>query len=154
MPPVTRRQAMAHEAIRVETSDGVMTVTLNRPEVHNAMNNAMRRELTEVCSALRTDDSVRVVLVTGAGDRAFSAGADIREFVKPLVPTEFREERRRIDFRQELDRCPQPVVAAIRGHCFGGGLELALACDIRIAGDDARRALTEIGLAILPGAGG
>src|SRR5215467_6635722 len=117
MPAVTRRHRMAYEAIRVDTSDGVMTVTLNRPEVHNAMNNAMRRELTEVFSALRTDDAVRVVLVTGAGDRAFSAGADIREFVKPLVPTEFREERRRIDFRQELDRCRQPIVAAIRGHC-------------------------------------
>jgi len=145
---------MTYQAIRVDTADGVMTITLNRPDVHNAMNNAMRRELTAVFEGLRTDDAVRVVLVTGAGERAFSAGADIREFVKPLVPTEFREERRRVDFRQAMDRCPQPIVAAIRGHCFGGGLELALACDIRIAADDARLGLTEIDLAIIPGGGG
>ena len=145
---------MTYEAIRVDTADGVMTITLNRPDVHNAMNNAMRRELTAVFEGLRTDDAVRVVLVTGAGERAFSAGADIREFVQPLVPTEFREERRRVDFRQAMDRCPQPIVAAIRGHCFGGGLELALACDIRIAADDARLGLTEIDLAIIPGGGG
>lgn len=145
---------MAYEAIRVESADGVMTVTLNRPEVHNAMNNAMRGELAEVFTRVRTDDAVRVVLVAGAGDRAFSAGADIREFVKTLPPTQFREERKRLDFRQEIDRCPQPIIAAIRGHCFGGGLELALACDIRIAADDARLGLTEIDLAIIPGGGG
>src|SRR4029453_19036205 len=84
----------------------------------------------------------------------FAAGADIREFVEPLVPTQFREERRRIDFRQALDRCPQPIIAAIRGYAFGGGLELALACDIRIAGEDAQLGLTEVNLAIIPGGGG
>ena len=145
---------MNYEAIRVESADGVMTVTLNRPEVHNAMNNAMRSELCEVFTRVRTDDAVRVVLVAGAGDRAFSAGADIREFVKTLAPTQFREERKQLDFRQEMDRCPQPIIAAIRGHCFGGGLELALASDIRIAADDARLGLTEIDLAIIPGGGG
>jgi enoyl-CoA hydratase/carnithine racemase len=145
---------MPYEAIVVESADGVTTITLNRPEVHNAQNAAMRRELTETFTRLRTDDQTRVVLVHGAGDKAFSAGADIREFVKPLVPVEFREERRRHDFRQEMDRCPQPIIAAIRGHCFGGGLELALACDIRIAADDARLGLTEIDLAIIPGGGG
>jgi enoyl-CoA hydratase len=145
---------MAYEAILVESADGVTTVTLNRPDVHNAQNNAMRRELTEVFTRLRADDQTRVVLIHGAGDKAFSAGADIREFTKPLVPTEFREERRRMDFRQEIDRCPQPFIAAIRGHCFGGGLELALACDIRVAADDARLGLTEIDLAIIPGGGG
>ena len=128
---------MTYEAIRYEVADHVATITLNRPDVHNAMNNTMRRELTEVFTRLATDDAVRVVLVTGAGDRAFSAGADIREFVEPLVPTQFREERKRIDFRQAMDRCGQPIIAAIRGYAFGGGLELALACDIRIAADDA-----------------
>ncbi|HKZ05234.1 MAG TPA: enoyl-CoA hydratase-related protein [Methylomirabilota bacterium] len=145
---------MTYEAIRYEVAEHVAAVTLNRPEVHNAMNNAMRRELTEVFMRLAADDSVRVVLITGAGDRAFSAGADIREFVEPLVPTRFREERKRIDFRQAMDRCPQPIIAAIRGYAFGGGLELALACDIRIAADDARLGLTEIDLAIIPGGGG
>src|SRR5262245_37903638 len=143
---------MTYEAIRYEVADHVATVTLNRPDVHNAMNNAMRRELTGVFTRLATDDTVRVVLITGAGERAFSAGADIREFVEPLVPSQFREERKRIDFRQAMDRCPQPIVAAIRGYAFGGGLELALACDIRIAADDAQLGLTEINRAIIPGA--
>ena len=145
---------MAYEAIRYELTDGIATITLNRPNVHNAMNEKMREELTGCFTDLAQSAEARAIVVIGAGERAFSAGADIREFVKPLVPTEFREERRRVDFRQAMDRCPQPIVAAIRGHCFGGGLELALACDIRIAADDARLGLTEIDLAIIPGGGG
>jgi enoyl-CoA hydratase len=145
---------MSYEAIRYAVDDGVATVTLNRPDVHNAMNEAMRRELTQCFTALVTDDDVRVILVTGAGEKAFSAGADVREFVEPQVPTRFREARRRVDFRQVMDRCAQPIIAAIRGYAFGGGLELALACDVRIAGEGARLGLTEIDLAIIPGGGG
>jgi len=145
---------VTYETIRYETTDGVATVTLNRPDVHNAMNEAMRRELTHCFSALATDDGVRVVVVTGTGERAFSAGADIREFVAPQVPTVFRESRKRVDFRQAMERCPQPIIAAVRGYAFGGGLELALACDIRVAGDDAQLGLTEVNLAIIPGGGG
>jgi enoyl-CoA hydratase len=144
----------AYETIRSEHADGVATVTLSRPEVHNAMNETMRRELVRCFERLATDDSVRVVVVTGAGGRAFSAGADIREFVAPQVPTVFREHRRRIDFRAVMDGCPQPIIAAIVGYAFGGGLELALACDVRIAASDARLGLTEIDLAIIPGGGG
>jgi enoyl-CoA hydratase len=143
-----------YETIRCEVAEGVGTVTLNRPDVHNAMNNPMRRELTRCFTELAPDDDVRVIVVTGAGERAFSAGADIREFVEPLVPVRFREQRRRLDFRQAMDRCPQPIIAAIRGYAFGGGLELALACDIRIAGEDAQVGLTEVNLAIIPGGGG
>jgi enoyl-CoA hydratase len=145
---------VSYTAIRYEVDEGLATVTLNRPDVHNAMNDAMRRELTDVFTALVTDDAIRAVVVTGEGDRAFSAGADIREFVDVPTITGFREQRRRIDFRQAMDRCPQPIIAAIRGYAFGGGLEMALACDIRIAGDDAQLGLTEINLAIIPGGGG
>ena len=145
---------MTYQAIRSESRDGVATVTLNRPEVHNAMNETMRRELTHVFDALATSEDVRCIVVTGAGERAFSAGADIREFVETGSPTQFRESRRRLDFRQAMDRCWQPIIAAIRGHCFGGGLELALACDIRIASEDSRLGLTEVDLAIIPGGGG
>jgi enoyl-CoA hydratase len=145
---------MSYETVISQVEDGVAAVTLNRPEVHNAMNNAMRRELTEIFGQIRADEAIRVVLVTGGGDKAFSAGADIREFVEAQVPTQFRDSRRRLDFRSEMDRCPQPIVAAIRGHCFGGGLELALACDVRVAAEDARLGLTEIDLAIIPGGGG
>jgi enoyl-CoA hydratase/carnithine racemase len=143
-----------YQTIVWEVADGVGTLTLNRPEVHNAMNETMRRELTECFGALVGNEEVRVVVVRGAGERAFSAGADIREFVEPQVPTRFREARRRHDFRQVMDRCTQPILAAIRGYAFGGGLELALACDVRVAGDDARLGLTEIDLAIIPGGGG
>jgi enoyl-CoA hydratase len=145
---------MNYETIVWEVAAGVATLTLNRPDVHNAMNEQMRGELVACFGGLVGNDDVRVVVVTGAGERAFSAGADIREFVAPQVPVRFRETRRRLDFRQLLDRCPQPSVAAIRGYAFGGGLELALACDIRIAGDDARLGLTEVDLAIIPGGGG
>jgi enoyl-CoA hydratase/carnithine racemase len=145
---------VSYEAIRSEIADGVATVTLNRPDVHNAMNETMRRELTQCFSDLAVDDEVRVVVVTGAGERAFSAGADIREFVEPAPPTRFREQRKRVDFRQAMDRCWQPILAAVRGYAFGGGLELALACDIRIASEDAQLGLTEINLAIIPGGGG
>jgi enoyl-CoA hydratase/carnithine racemase len=143
-----------YEAIRYEQADGVATITLSRPEVHNAMNQAMRRELLGVFTHLRTHDGVRAVVVQGAGDRAFSAGADIREFLEPPVVTQFREARRRVDFRREMERCPQAIIAAIRGYAFGGGLELALACDIRVAAEDAQLGLTEINLAIIPGGGG
>ena len=145
---------MTYEAIRYEAADGVATVTLNRPDVHNAMNETMRRELTRCFQDLATDDEVRVIVVTGGGERAFSAGADIREFVEPASATRFREQRKRLDFRQAMDLCWQPIIAAIRGYAFGGGLELALACDIRLASEDAQLGLTEVNLAIIPGGGG
>jgi enoyl-CoA hydratase len=145
---------MSYDTLLYDLADGVATVTLNRPDVHNAMNDRMRRELVQCFGELVTNDDARAIVVTGAGERAFSAGADIREFVAPQVPTRFREHRKRVDFREVMDRCPQPLIAAIRGYAFGGGLELALACDLRIAGDDARLGLTEIDLAIIPGGGG
>jgi enoyl-CoA hydratase len=145
---------MAYEAIRYELADGIATVTLNRPAVHNAMNERMREELTACFGELARSEDARVVVVTGTGERAFSAGADIREFVAPQVPVRFRDGRRRVDFRAAMDRCPQPIIAAIRGFALGGGLELALACDIRIAGEDSQLGLTEVNLAIIPGGGG
>ena len=143
-----------YEAIRYEVQDTIATVTLNRPDVHNAMNETMRRELTRCFDGVATDDAVKVVIVTGAGPRAFSAGADIREFVAPLVPVQFREQRRRLDFRQAMERCGQPILAAMNGFALGGGLELALTCDIRIAAADVQMGLTEVNLAIIPGGGG
>jgi enoyl-CoA hydratase/carnithine racemase len=145
---------MTYEAICYELADGIATITLNRPAVHNAMNERMREELTACFGELVRSEDARVVVVTGTGERAFSAGADIREFVAPQVPVKFRDGRRRVDFRAAMDRCPQPIIAAIRGFALGGGLELALACDIRIAGEDSQLGLTEVNLAIIPGGGG
>jgi len=145
---------MKYEAIRYELADGVATITLNRPEVHNAMNEKMREELTACFGDIAQNADVRVVVATGAGEQAFSAGADIREFVAPQVPVQFRAHRQRVDFRAAMDRCGQPIIAAIRGFALGGGLEFALACDIRIASEDSLLGLTEVNLAIIPGGGG
>ncbi len=145
---------MTYQTILVDRQDHVATITLNRPDVLNAQNNPMREELLQVFAALKSDEDVRAIVVTGAGERAFSAGADIKEFLESPVPTRFREQRRRLDYRGEMERCPQPIIAAIRGFALGGGLELALACDIRIAAEDAQLGLTEINLAIIPGGGG
>jgi len=145
---------MAGEPVRYEAKDGIATITLDRPDVLNAMNNPMRAQLLEIFTRLRTDDAVKAVVVTGSGDRAFCAGADIREFLEPPTPTHFREARQRLDFRADMERCPQAIIAAIRGFALGGGLEFALACDIRIAAEDAQLGLTEINLAIIPGGGG
>ena len=145
---------MPDKVVRYEAQDGIALITLDRPDVLNAMNNQMRTELFEIFTRLRMDESVKVVVVTGGGDRAFSAGADIRESLEPPTPTHFRESRKRLDFRSEMDRCPQPIIAAIRGFALGGGLEFALACDIRVAAEDAQLGLTEINLAIIPGGGG
>jgi enoyl-CoA hydratase len=144
----------AYETILYAVDAQVATVTLNRPDVHNAQNETLRRELHDIFGALSTDDVVKVIVVTGAGDRAFSAGADIREFVAPASPTELRERRKRLDYRAMMERCPQPIIAAINGFALGGGLELALACDIRIAAETAQVGLTEVNLAIIPGGGG
>jgi enoyl-CoA hydratase/carnithine racemase len=143
-----------YQTIIVDRQDHVATITLNRPDVLNAQNNSMREELFQVFSALKSDEDTRAIVVTGAGERAFSAGADIKEFLEPPVPTRFREQRKRLDYRGEMDRCPQPIIAAIRGFALGGGLELALACDIRIAAEDAQLGLTEVTLGIIPGGGG
>ena len=143
-----------YETIVYTVEEQVATITLNRPDVHNAQNDTLRREMYHAFSGLITDDDVKVVVVTGAGDRAFSAGADIREFVEPASPTQLRERRKRVEYRAMMDRCPQPIIAAINGFALGGGLELALACDIRIAAENATLGLTEVNLAIIPGGGG
>src|SRR5215510_6244408 len=132
---------MAYEAIRHELADAVATITLNRPNVHNAMNERMREELTACFTELAQCGEARAIVVTGAGEKAFSAGADIPEFVTPQVPVKFRDGRRRVDFRAAMDRCGQPIIAAIRGFALGGALEMILT-GARI---DAREAL-RIGL--------
>ena len=144
----------SYETILYAVEEQVATITLNRPDVHNAQNDTLRRELHQAFTTLTTDEDVKAIVITGAGARAFSAGADIREFVEPASPTQLRERRKRIDYRSVMDRCSQPIIAAINGFALGGGLELALACDIRIAAENATLGLTEINLAIIPGGGG
>jgi enoyl-CoA hydratase/carnithine racemase len=137
-----------------EVQDGIGILTLNRPEVMNAVNQALLAALHEHLSAWRFDSSVRAVIVTGAGDKAFSAGADLKERAT-LTPDEVRRFLTTIrDTFTLVERMPQPVLAAINGLALGGGLEFALACDLRLATESASMSLTETSLAIIPGAGG
>jgi enoyl-CoA hydratase len=142
------------DTLQIETTDAIATVTLNRPKVHNALNAAMLRELDEAIGALGGDASVRVILLRGAGEKAFAAGADISELaaVDASNAIQFAERAQRI-FRR-IETLPKPVIAAINGYALGGGCELAMACALRIAADTARLGQPEIRLGILPGYGG
>jgi len=120
----------------------------------NAFNYQLLLELGQVVEGIRIDPDVRVVVFTGSGDRAFSVGADLKER-KTLTESMVRRNLNKIgDVFTMIDQLPQPTIAVINGFAFGGGMELALACDFRIAADSAVMGLTETGLAIIPGAGG
>ena len=144
---------VSYETLRVETTDGIATITINRPEKRNALSAAVRRELVAAFDALEVDDAVRVVVLTGAGDKAFVAGADIGEFAErtPIEQRAAMEGRRVFEV---VAAFPKPVIAAINGFALGGGCELALACDLRLAARSARLGQPEVNLAILPGGGG
>jgi enoyl-CoA hydratase/carnithine racemase len=140
-------------SIGLEIAGGVARITIDRPAHLNALNEALRGELAEAVERAVLANA-RVMLLTGAGGRAFVAGADLEELID-LDPAQALEVSVRIAaFHDRLEALSIPVVAAIRGWCLGGGLELALACDIRIASDTARFGLPEIKLGILPGGGG
>jgi enoyl-CoA hydratase/carnithine racemase len=137
-----------------EVQDGIGIITLNRPEVMNAVNRALLSALHGCLHAWQYDRTVRAIVVTGSGDKAFSAGADLKERAT-LTPDEVRQFLGLIrDTFTLVERMPQPVVAAINGLALGGGLEFALACDLRVAAASASLGLTETSLAIIPGAGG
>ena len=144
---------MEYETLRVERDAGVATVTIDRPEKRNALNGQVRRELIAALDELESDGAVRVVVITGAGEKAFVAGADIREFAE-RTPIEQRAamEGRRVF--EAVAAFPRPVIASINGYALGGGCELALACDLRIAARSARLGQPEVNLGILPGGGG
>lgn len=132
---------------------GAATVTLNRPEARNAMNRAMRRQLLTVLERLRDDREVRVVILIGAGEKAFCAGGDLSE-VEHFTPLEARayiELSRAVT--HTLESMPQPVIAAVRGYALGGGFELALACDLVLASDDAKFGQPQAKIGLIPGGG-
>lgn len=142
--------------IKYEKSDRVARVTLNRPEVLNAMNLAMHAALCEVWDDIETDDDVWVVVLTGAGDRAFSVGQDLKELVaRPAARSTFGS-RGKPGWPRLTERFgfAKPVVAAVNGLALGGGFELALAADIIVAVDNAEFALPEARLGLIAGAGG
>ncbi|MGZ5441638.1 MAG: enoyl-CoA hydratase/isomerase family protein [Thermoanaerobaculia bacterium] len=142
------------ENVRTENKDGVLVITIDRPKVLNALNAQTVAEIGEAFTAAREDDSIRCVIVTGSGEKAFVAGADINELAQmtPITGKATAERGQRI-FRA-IEKFPKPVIAAINGFALGGGCELALACHIRIASEKAQLGLPEVSLGIIPGYGG
>lgn len=142
------------ENIQLEVQDFIATVTINRPDSLNAFNYETLCELGETAEILKTDKNVRLVIVKGAGEKAFSVGADLKER-KTLSEQQVRRNVNKIgEVFHAIEKLPQPTIAVMNGHAFGGGMELALACDFRIAVKEAIMGLTETSLAIIPGAGG
>ncbi len=146
---------MGFETAIYEKNDrGIAYVTLNRPKALNAFSVRMRDDLFEILSAVRQDDEVRVVVFKGAGDKAFCAGADLKEFLTAPSAVKARKIRAIRDLWRLFLSVPQPLLAALHGYVLGSGIEIALFCDLRIASDDTIFGLPEVGLGILPGAGG
>jgi enoyl-CoA hydratase len=142
------------QAVTSRVEDGIAFITLNRPEALNAINEDVRRELPAAIDAAGQDPDVRVLVIGGAGERAFCAGADIKEFAAADSPAIYRDERVHHHWMAAFERASKPILASIHGHCLGGGLEIALACDLRIAATNAVFGFPETGLGIIPGAGG
>jgi enoyl-CoA hydratase len=142
------------ENVRTETRDQILIVTIDRPKVLNALNAQTVEEIGRVFAEARGDEAVRAVIVTGGGEKAFVAGADINELARQS-PISGKETSERGQFiLSQIERFPKPVIAAINGFALGGGCELALACHIRIASEKAQIGLPEVSLGIIPGYGG
>ncbi|MCM3138278.1 enoyl-CoA hydratase [Bacillus safensis] len=143
--------SLVHFSIQDEQI-GIMT--LNRPEQANSLSSTMLEEINQLIQEIKHDESIRCLLITGAGSKVFCAGADLKER-RLMTEAEARGAVRSIQQTfMEIESIPVPVIAVMNGHALGGGLELALACDLRIAQAGARLGLPETGLAIIPGAGG
>ena len=134
--------------------DGIAWITLSRPDVHNAINLQMRDDLWQALDVAESDPEIGVVIFTGAGEAAFSAGADVSEFGSTPSLVAARDARHDRDLWWRLECFPKPMIAAIRGWALGAGLELALYCDLRLATPDSTFGLPEVSLGYIPAAGG
>jgi enoyl-CoA hydratase len=145
---------MSFQNLLVADAEGVRTITINRPDKLNALNHATILELRAAFAAARADDAVRVVVLAGAGPKAFVAGADIAELaaMTPVASKHFSHVGQRM--MREVEVLGKPVICRIQGFALGGGLELAMCCHLRIASDNARVGLPEITLGVMPGFGG
>ena len=145
---------MSEQEVLYEVADGIATITINRPTKYNALNNTVRSALTDFFKKAEKDDAVRVVVLTGAGEKAFAAGADITGFPgidsKEVRPAALQGQ----ELSVYIESMSKPVIAAVNGFALGGGCELAMACDIRYASANARFGQPEILLGIIPGYGG
>ena len=143
-----------YENLLYEVKDGIAFVTINRPKVRNALDQLTMAELVAAFESAVSDDQVRVVILTGSGEKAFVAGADIKEFAS-LSPVDGREYalagQEVLNFIEHLGK---PVIAAVNGYALGGGCELAMACTLRVASENAIFGQPEVGLGLIPGYGG
>jgi len=145
---------MSDDVVLLEVADGIATVTLNRPQAMNALNRAMRRRLYEVMRVVDADESVRAVILTGAGERAFTAGLDLKELgSEPGAMGSATATDPADNPVKAIEVCTKPVIGAINGVAITGGFEVALACDVLIASDNARFADTHARVGIMPGWG-
>jgi enoyl-CoA hydratase len=142
------------ENIKLEYADGIAFLTINRPEKRNAVNNATVEEIDKALSQVEKEPSVRVLILNGAGDKAFAAGADINELARRDSLLGRSETRRRQEVYTRIETLEIPSIAAINGFALGTGLELAMACSMRVAGNTAKLGQPEVKLGIIPGAGG
>ncbi|MEK7216101.1 MAG: enoyl-CoA hydratase/isomerase family protein [Chloroflexota bacterium] len=148
------RIPMSFPTVIYEKTDGIAWLTLNRPDRLNAFSVHMRDDLYQAMTAVRDDPDVLVAVLKGAGERAFCAGADLTEFGTAPSPVIARQVRWERDLWGLMLGLPKPLIAAVHGFCLGSGLEMSLCCDLRIASDEARFGLPEVGLGIIPAAGG
>lgn len=142
---------MAYEFILVHRQEPIAVVQINRPQQLNALNSQVMLELTDALSELDTDDAIRCMIVTG-NERAFGAGADIKDMAEATAVEMLR--RNWIAYWDRIKKISKPVIAAVSGYAFGGGCELAMACDLIVASETAQFAQPEINLGVIPGAGG
>ena len=151
----TMSKIMSTEQILVRIENGIATIALNNPPL-NVVTLTLTRELGEALDALAADDAVRAVIVTGSGDKAFCAGSDIGEFPDLMAPGQVVPKKLgpQNDIFNRLDRFPKPTIAAINGLAFGGGVEIAMCCDLIVVSEDSRLCLPEIKLGVFPSSGG
>jgi len=148
------KMTLPYNTLTFEKKEGIGIITFNRPKSLNAINNEFLEEMTNVLDEISIDGAVRVLILTG-GEKVFAAGADITELAKINAPLEARNFGKKIrSMFDKISKMKKPVIAAIAGFAFGGGCEIALACDIRIAAENARFGQPEIKLGVIPGAGG
>lgn len=145
---------MDFKGIKYEKKGRVGLVAFNRPQVLNAMNTETVNEMKQAFQMMDDDPDIRCVILTGVGERAFCSGGDIQEEVTKNVITGYEFVRNGTELLETIERFKAPVIAAINGYCLGGGLEFAIACDLRIAADNARLGSPEINLGVFPGWGG
>jgi enoyl-CoA hydratase len=142
-----------YETITLERRGAVALLSINRPDKLNALNEQVHAEAVTALDELKRDDSVRVLVITGSGEKSFVAGEDISEF-QNRTPTDQRDTFHERTLFNSIDTFPKPVIAMVNGFCLGGGNEIALACDIRICSENARFSQPEINLGLIPGGGG